>query len=119
MKHADRIYSHDTKYGSALEVQNIEIVEAKAEAFVMDLGEVLTQRQSEGPWIFGDRPTIIDAHAAAMIIRLIDVKRTDFVPENVLEYARQVKATSQWQEVTLGRATNWDVSMGHAADLEL
>lgn len=82
-----------------------------------DLEEVLSQRGDARPWIFGDRPTILDAHATALTARLMDVDRDDLLSEAVREYARGVMATPEWNMVTHGRRTVWDVSIGHVADL--
>ena len=70
-----------------------------------------------GTWIFGDRPSILDAHATALLVRLLDCKMEHLMSDNVKEYARGVVATPEWARVTHGRPTLWDVSMGHVANL--
>ena len=57
-------------------------------------------------WIFGHHPTILDAHATALIARLIDVERYDMLPDEVQDYARRVIATPEWKEAIKGRSTD-------------
>lgn len=104
-------------HSRTLEPDNVAEVESKARDFIADLEQVLGQRSAgEGPWIFGNRPTIIDAHATPLLARLLDVKRDDLVPDAGREYVRGVLATPEWDQVTHGRRTLWDVSLGHVAD---
>jgi len=109
---------HDTTSSRALEPESVQLVEQQARDFTNSLAKVLAQRKRDGPWVFGSRPTILDAHATPMIARMADVKRDDLLPEVVREYGSAVRATDEWCEVTHGRPTTWDVSMGHAADLD-
>lgn len=110
--------SHDTYHSRTLDPDNIIEVETKARAFVEDLEQVLSERSSEtGPWVFGDRPTVLDAHATALLARLVDIERKDLISDAAQDYARGVMATTEWNKVTQGRRTIWDVSLGHVAEL--
>ncbi|KAJ6444119.1 thioredoxin-like protein [Purpureocillium lavendulum] len=101
-----------------LEPDNILRAERQAHDLMSDLASLLEVPKSEGKtWIFGDKPTILDAHAAALTARLLDQKRHDLVLPAVKEYTEVVLKTEEWRGVTHGRPTLWDVSMGHAADL--
>lgn len=109
---------HDTYYSRTLEPDNILRAERQAHDLMSDLASLLEVPKSEGKtWIFGDKPTILDAHAAALTARLLDQKRHDLVLPAVKEYTEVVLKTEEWRRVTHGRPTLWDVSMGHAADL--
>lgn len=108
--------SHESTHGKYLDPDNVDQIEDDAQDFLQHLTLVLKQNPT-GPWIFGDRPTIIDAHATALLARLIDVKRLDLLSEEASDYARGVMATPEWKEVTHGRPTVWHEHMGQVADL--
>ncbi|PTB70550.1 hypothetical protein BBK36DRAFT_1165073 [Trichoderma citrinoviride] len=108
---------HELCYSNMFTPSSIDDVEAKAREFVQELDSALNEYSKGQLWIFGDRPTILDAHAAALIARLMDVRRQDLLTERVQEYARGVFASEEWNEVTHGRTTLWNVSLGHVADL--
>lgn len=93
-------------------------VERKAADFAADLSQVLEQHNAGGTWIFGERPTIIDALAAAFMARLIDTNQEDLVPEKARAWGRKVMATPEWNKVTHGRRTVWDVPLGPVADMD-
>jgi glutathione S-transferase len=96
---------------------SIKDVEDKANSFIQELDNVLSEQSQGQRWIFGKQPTILDAHATALILRLMDVNRQDMLTERVQEYARGIFASEEWNEVTHGRTTLWNVSLGHVADL--
>ncbi|EQL01995.1 hypothetical protein G6O67_008350 [Ophiocordyceps sinensis] len=101
-----------------LEPDSILRAEKQARDFMRSLSEVLGERSRESTtWIFGEKPTILDAHAAALAARLIDAKRLDVLSEAVRLYTSRVLETEEWKAVTHGRPTLWNSSMGDAADL--
>ncbi|KAI0129753.1 hypothetical protein BJ170DRAFT_617442 [Xylariales sp. AK1849] len=69
----------------------------------------------EGPWFFGSGigPTVLDAHLVPFITRLVEAGRKGLVPEELLNYAQRIVDSPQWDQVTHGRRTLWDVSYGH------
>ena len=93
-------------------------VEEQAREFNRDLTEVLNEHRKEGPWIFGEKPTILDAHATPLAARLMDCERNEILTDEVRDYAQGVMSTPEWGKVTNGRRTVWDVSYGHVADLD-
>lgn len=96
----------------------MQATEAACARFRDALDDVLGQDRPEGgPWIFGAKPTIIDAHAVPMLARLVDVDRREFVPERLENYLRGAMATGEWQRVTHGRKTQPERSYGPARDL--
>ncbi|KAL7947679.1 hypothetical protein V8C42DRAFT_315221 [Trichoderma barbatum] len=108
---------HDLLHNNMFTPASISDVEVKARDFVQELDSTLSEQNQGQLWIFGDRPTILDAHATALIARLVDVSRQDLLTERVQEYARGIFASEEWDEVTHGRTTLWNVSLGHVADL--
>lgn len=76
----------------------------------------LCETRVEGStWLFGDDtgPTLLDAHLVPFIIRLLDCGRGDLVPERLQVYAKHIANLPSWYEVSHGRSTLWDVSVGH------
>ncbi|KAL7796500.1 hypothetical protein V8C37DRAFT_400258 [Trichoderma ceciliae] len=108
---------HDLCHNNMFTPDSIKDVEDKARGFIQELDMTLNEQGRGQPWIFGERPTILDAHATALIARLMDVDRQDMLTERVQEYARGIFASEEWDEVTHGRTTLWNVSLGHVADL--
>ncbi|PHH64066.1 hypothetical protein CDD81_5059 [Ophiocordyceps australis] len=110
---------HDTYYSRILEPEQIEGAEQQVRELMRDLDAILSRHQGQGKtWIFGDEPTILDAHATVLASRLAESRRFDMVSEPVRTYADRVQATQDWNEVTQGRPTLWDMSRGHVADLD-
>lgn len=84
-----------------------------------DLTEVLAQHAQEGTtWIFGHKPTILDAHTAVLAARMMDLGRFDLVPDTARVYATAVMETPEWEKATHGRPTIWNASLGSVADLD-
>jgi glutathione S-transferase len=82
------------------------------------LSETLEKYHEEGkPWIFGHEPTILDAHAAVLAYRMMDLGRDDLLPDIIRRYATAVRETKEWKKVTHGRPTVWNISLGPAAHL--
>ncbi|KAH7019970.1 hypothetical protein EDB80DRAFT_212466 [Ilyonectria destructans] len=107
---------HEFTHSSSLDPENVAEAEAGALEFMHDLVEVFKEHNQGKTWIFGDQPTILDAHVAALAARLMDVDRGDLLPEEVQAYARSVIATPEWNRVTSGRPTVWDDSLGKVED---
>ena len=84
--------------------------EEQATGFFAGLQDVLTTRngdvegQEASPWLFGT-PTVLDAHAATFVARMLDVGRESLVPGAVLTWARRVLAGPEWHAVTGGKST--------------
>lgn len=107
----------------ALRPENV----AKAKAQAADLFEALLSLQrhhNQGPdneasWIFGPSigPTILDAHTAAFIARLLDAGQEDLVPKELIEFATKVIALPAWESVTKGRSTIFNVKYGQVSSL--
>ncbi|KAH7158063.1 hypothetical protein B0J13DRAFT_618105 [Dactylonectria estremocensis] len=107
---------HESTHSSSLDPENVADAEEMALEFMHDLVEVLKEHNRGGRWIFGDQPTILDAHVTTLAVRLMDVDRGDLLPEEVQVYARSVIATPEWYKVTSGRPTVWDDSLGKVED---
>lgn len=84
-----------------------------------DVTDILKTHNEQGTtWIFGDQPTILDAHTTVLAARMMDLGRFDLVSDSARIYATTVMETEQWKKATHGRPTLWNVSLGPAADLE-
>ena len=53
--------------------------------------------------------TALDAHTVPFVARLLDAGRSDLVPEAVRQYAERAMARPEWQGVTKGRPTMFQV----------
>lgn len=121
--------SYYDNLGYALRPENI----AKAKAQAADLFQQLLllyrehhsspttdQEQDKGIWLFGagTGPTILDAHAVALIARVDDAGQDELVPGDLLAYARKIRSLPAWEAVTHGRKTIWNKGYGHAHLLE-
>lgn len=64
-------------------------------------------------YLFGDKPSILDAYATTLVARLIDMGRDDLISEPLLrEYAVAVMDTDEWRKATFGRKTIWEEKLG-------
>ena len=112
--------SHDTFHSHTVDPDNIAEVERKCVAFLDGVSSLLQEHQKGEGWIFGSKPTILDAHAFPMIRRLMDRNRFDLVSQDdVKAYAEGVTKTKEWQRVSYGRRTLYDKSYGPATELPL
>jgi glutathione S-transferase len=110
---------HDQIHSRTLQSDHIEEVEEQARTFVNDVSVVLRMHQNGGPYIFGEKPTILDAHVTALAVRFIDLKRDDLLPDPALrDYALGVMATNEWHRATHGRPTVWNTSLGPVGALD-
>lgn len=116
--------SYNDNLAYALRPENI----AKAKAQAADLFQQLLQiyrehhsspateqEQDRAIWLFGAAtgPTILDAHAVALIARVDDAGQDELVPGDLLAYARKARSLPAWEAVTHGRKTIWNRSYGH------
>lgn len=96
------------------------LAEIEARDFMADLSKLLRARGDESKtWIFGDKPTILDAHAAVLASRLLDRQRFDLIPDTVRRYAEGVQITDEWKHATHVWPTPWEEFLDYAADLDL
>lgn len=61
--------------------------------------------KGQGPWLFGDRPTALDAHVVIFLARLQDVGRANVIPPELETYLALAMETREWQAVMAGRRT--------------
>ncbi|KAK6197291.1 hypothetical protein LQW54_010753 [Pestalotiopsis sp. IQ-011] len=103
----------------ALREENVEAAERSATLLFADVLKIYTaQENGAALWIFGETPTVLDAHLVPLIARLLDCERTDLVPTELQVYALAAMSRPEYQAVTHGRRTLWDVSVGHVHLLE-
>lgn len=107
---------HDTTYGQQLNPENVDDVRMRARFFVDAVARLLRQEgRGDAIFIFGDRPTVLDAVATSFLSRLHDMKQTDLVDDDkAWDYHRQMMKTEAWRRTTHGRTTIWQPSDGPA-----
>lgn len=113
----------------ALRPENIQKAKAQAADLFQQLLQIYRehhpspateQEQDRAIWLFGAAtgPTILDAHAVALIARVDDAGQEELVPADLLAYARKVRSLPAWEAVTHGRKTIWNKSYGHVSLLK-
>lgn len=50
-------------------------------------------------YLFGPKPTVLDAHVLVFLCRLSDVKRTELIPKPLLEWVEHFRNGAAWKEV--------------------
>lgn len=108
--------SHDTTYGQQLNPENVDDVRMRARFFVDAIARLLRQEgRGDAIFIFGDKPTVLDAVATTFLSRLHDMNQTDLVDDDkAWDYHRQMLKTEAWRRTTHGRTTIWQPSDGPA-----
>ncbi|OAA74051.1 Thioredoxin-like protein [Cordyceps fumosorosea ARSEF 2679] len=110
---------HDTLHSRTIELEHIAQVERHVSELMAELAGIIEEHGADGSrWIFGQQPTILDAYASALMIRLLDNERLELLPPTVQAYAKAVQASEEWRQVTHGRPTVYQASMGAVADLD-
>ncbi|ETS80556.1 hypothetical protein PFICI_08085 [Pestalotiopsis fici W106-1] len=105
---------HQETQEPALWEENVERAERLAKSVFDRVLRIHSWPQhTSGPWIFGEAATVLDAHLVPLVARLLDCGRTDLVPDELQEYALAAMRGPEYQAVTHGRRTIWDVSLGH------
>jgi glutathione S-transferase len=103
-----------------LDPDNITLTEEKVLRFVDNIGSILKNRPSAALYLFGDKPTLLDAHAAAFLARLIDLQRLDFLSNPLVrDYVLGITSTTEWQHITQGLRTVSDESVESVEGLNL
>ncbi|RYP51418.1 hypothetical protein DL768_003251 [Monosporascus sp. mg162] len=71
-------------------------------------------------WIFGAQvgPTVLDSHLLPLLLRMLEVGNTDFVPQELQRWAKAMANSPCWQKVMHGRPTRYDPSMGPMEDMK-
>lgn len=97
-----------------MEESRVTLAEGQARAFFTDVLSVATCLD-RSTWLFGDDagPTVLDAHCVPFIARLLDSKESDLVPDELQAYAAKIMALPEWNDVTRGRPTHWNIKLGH------
>lgn len=62
-------------------------------------------RASSESWLYGLKPTALDAHLVVLIARLTDVGREALIPTKLREYADCVMKKTEWVDMMGGRRT--------------
>lgn len=119
--------SYDNNLAYALRPENIAKAKAQAADLFNELLQLFRQHhsstaveQEQDIWLFGavTGPTILDAHAVALIARVHDAGQPELVPGDLLTYARRIRSLPAWEAVNHGRETKWNKTYGHVHLLE-
>jgi hypothetical protein len=111
----------------ALRPENVKKAKAQAADLFNELLLLYRQyhsspdtEQEQDIWLFGAAtgPTILDAHAVALIARVDDAGQPELVPSSLLAYARRIRSLPAWEAVSHGRKTIYNRTYGHAHLLE-
>lgn len=107
--------SHRETLEKALENDSVLLAEDRTRRFFVDIVNLFETHGNESLWIFGASvdATVLDAHIVPFIARLMDCERYDLIPDKLQKYASRVMALPEWRDVTHGRSTLWNVSIGH------
>jgi glutathione S-transferase len=54
-------------------------------------------------WLFGEKPTALDAHLVVFIARMTDVGRESLIPDKLRQYAQWAMRGSEWTKMRDGR----------------
>ena len=60
--------------------------------------------EDEG-WLFGGKPTALDAHLVVFIARMLDVGRDSLIPARLQRYGSWAEKTPEWIQMMEGRRT--------------
>ena len=56
-------------------------------------------------WLFGEKPTALDAHLVVFIARMTDVGRVGLIPDKLREYGDWAMQKHEWTDMMKGRRT--------------
>lgn len=56
-------------------------------------------------WIFGEKPTALDAHLVVFIARMTDVGRVNLITDKLREYGEWAMRGSEWTTMMNGKKT--------------
>ncbi|KAI9372371.1 hypothetical protein BJX61DRAFT_552946 [Aspergillus egyptiacus] len=90
-------------------------------AFLQAIAELRQKHGRGDTWIFGNEtgPTVLDAHVVTFVARLMDISLEELVPPQLRAYADKIMALPEWKQVTAGRPTVWDPSMGPVESIRI
>lgn len=85
-----------------------------------DIGDIIKSRPPAALYLFGDKPTLLDAHAAAFLAHLIDLQRLDLLSNPIVrDYVLGITSTTEWQHITQGLRTASDERVESVEGLNL
>ena len=76
--------------------------EKRAKALLASLESQLPGPES---WLYGEKPTALDAHLVVFIARMTDVEREYLIPQKVKDYGAWAMRKPEWTEMMGGRKT--------------
>jgi hypothetical protein len=99
--------SHDSTLRYALNDEAVEKAKAQACGFFSRIDAFV---KDDKTWLLeGSTPTALDAHCVTYIARLAEAGNSNLIPARLQEYAKLAMARPEWQSVTEGKPTLWNV----------
>lgn len=77
-------------------------MEIHAQDFLASVDRIVVEQNE---WIFGDKPTALDAHLVVFIARMTDVGRENIIPDGLRRYGARAMQRPEWVSMTEGRKT--------------
>lgn len=96
--------------------ENVEDVKLKTQFFIEAVARLLRREgRSDGEFIFGSTPTLLDAVATAFLSRLADADQKGLAEDALVwNYHEKMTETEAWKETLHGRKTIWKLEDGPA-----
>jgi glutathione S-transferase len=79
--------------------------ERKTGELMASLETLVAEKDEPTGWLFGDKPTALDAHLVAFIARMVDVGRSNLIPEKLQQYAQWAMQGPEWIKMRDGRSS--------------
>lgn len=54
---------------------------------------------TKNAYIFGEQPTVLDAHVLVFLCRLYDLRKTELIPDVLLEWVEGFRKGEVWQKL--------------------
>lgn len=77
-------------------------MEIQAQDFLASVDRIVVEQNE---WIFGDKPTALDAHLVVFIARMTDVGRENIIPDGLRRYGARAMQRPEWVSMMEGRKT--------------
>ena len=79
--------------------------ERQTQAYLAKIVDIIAREKSQGPYIYGAKPTILDTSLIALVARCDDIKREYLIPQEVEKMFRPLIDGKEWQSLTEGKVS--------------
>lgn len=83
--------------------EELSALNQAAIGFLIRCREVICR--GNGPWIYGDAPTALDAHLVAFMQRMKDAGHFDYFDDRLMKYLDFATSAPEWKSVMQGKQT--------------